>query len=500
MGSHESDYLRLTVENFGPIAAADVEMRPLTVFVGPSSSGKSYLAKLVYALHQSFGSHPSFRRSRWKRVDYFDRTKTPVDLDAVAEWLEEYLAVDLMDDELTPPEDVVVLAREALTLPDVGKLVAAQLRLVFGAEALDDFILTSRSVGEFTFEHSPTDTTRKPVPFRYEFTMRSDQLTADISITEDAPIRLDRSKHAWRVSPGRRLFHHWPDAPPDPGRINRRQLKTVLADLAEAYAVGPLSRPAHYLPAGRSGGLEVQQVAVGSALDRLTADGQHASSTTLLSGVLRDYLAATSIDLRVKPSNWSGGKVLAGHIEESMLGGSVRVEEAENGVPSVLFRPAAWKRDLPLARASSMINEMIPVVLYLRHHVSLGSTLIIEEPEAHMHPAMQVRLATELARIVAAGIRVIVTVHSDWILSALANICRMTALTDDQRDDLATGEVALPASQVGVWEFQPDGTNGTRTREIDLDSDTGMYDAGYPRVAEALYNDWAEIHSRLQDD
>lgn len=500
MGSHESDYLRLTAENFGPIAAADVEMRPLTVFVGPSGSGKSYLAKLIYALHQTFGWHRSFRGRRWKRVDFLDRTKTPIDLDAVAEWLEEYLAVDVTDDELTPPEDVVVLAREALKLPDVGQLVAAQLRLVFGAETLGDFILTSRPAGEFAFEHSPADTTRQPVQFRYDFTIRPDQLIADITTDDDAPIRLDRSKYVWRVSPGRRLFHHWPDAPPDPSRINRWRLKTVLADLAEAHAVGPLSRPAHYLPAGRSGGLEVQQVAMGSALDRLTADGQRASSTNPLSGVLRDYLAATSIDLRTKPSSWSGGKVLANQIEESMLGGAVRVEETENGVPSVLFRPAAWKRDLPLARASSMINEMIPVVLYLRHHVSPGSTLIIEEPEAHMHPAMQVRLAAELARIVSAGIRVIVTVHSDWILSALANICRMAELPEDDRRDMAGGDVKLPASQVGVWEFLPNENGETETREIVLDSDNGMYDAGYPRVAQALYDDWATIHSRLQED
>ena len=44
--------LELTVTNFGPIAEAKVELRPLTVFVGPSNTGKSYMAGLIYAMHR----------------------------------------------------------------------------------------------------------------------------------------------------------------------------------------------------------------------------------------------------------------------------------------------------------------------------------------------------------------------------------------------------------------------------------------------------------------
>ncbi len=39
---------RLVVENFGPIQYADIELRPLTVFIGEQATGKSTLAKLVY--------------------------------------------------------------------------------------------------------------------------------------------------------------------------------------------------------------------------------------------------------------------------------------------------------------------------------------------------------------------------------------------------------------------------------------------------------------------
>ena len=46
--------VEITVKNFGPIAEANIDLRPLTVFVGPSNTGKTYFATLVYALHGAF--------------------------------------------------------------------------------------------------------------------------------------------------------------------------------------------------------------------------------------------------------------------------------------------------------------------------------------------------------------------------------------------------------------------------------------------------------------
>ena len=47
--------IELEVTNYGPIVKARIDLRPLTVFVGLSNTGKSYLAVLVYALHRCFG-------------------------------------------------------------------------------------------------------------------------------------------------------------------------------------------------------------------------------------------------------------------------------------------------------------------------------------------------------------------------------------------------------------------------------------------------------------
>ena len=65
--------LELNVEDFGPIVKAEIDLRPLTVFIGPSNSGKSYLAILIYALHSLFGGDnldPHRRRSIRRMASY----------------------------------------------------------------------------------------------------------------------------------------------------------------------------------------------------------------------------------------------------------------------------------------------------------------------------------------------------------------------------------------------------------------------------------------------
>ncbi len=491
---------RLEVENFGPIAKADIELRPLTVFLGPSSTGKSYLAKLIYALHGYFSGHLALRNNTWQATDFYKRARATHDLAGVVEWIEKYVDSDAAGEgELACPEDVANLARAAVRFPNVGSVLTRELLRVFGAYRLSDLVLKSEHQGRLTLSHTILGPEGQTVSFRHAFGIvaTGKKLDYNLECPEDAPIRLERSGTYWSRALDAGFFYP-PARRSADEPLSFMRLQAVLADLAQGCTVGAISRPAFYLPAGRSGVVEAHGVLLGSSLDRMTR-GRHKQQGSI-SGILADFIRQTFVDLRSTPSGWDGGETLATRVEQTILQGTVRVDEAENGASSVLYRPVGWEEDLPLTRASSMETEIVPLVLYLRHYVTPGSTIIIEEPEAHMHPAMQVRFAAAVAAIVEAGIRVILTAHSGWLLSALANIVRLADLPRDQRRDIVGGDVALPADNIGAWLFVPREDGGTVTEELPLDSENAMYEAGFPKVAQALYQDWAEISSRLQED
>ena len=120
--------------------------------------------------------------------------------------------------------------------------------------------------------------------------------------------------------------------------------------------------------------------------------------------------------------------------------------------------------------------------------------IIIEEPESHLHPQMQVAFTRFLAAIVKAGIRVIVTTHSEWVLEALANLVRLSEVPKSRRSEVAAGGPALTSDEVGAWLFDPKlRPKGSVVKEIPLDTVRGTFPAGFGDITEDLYNDWATI-------
>ena len=162
-----------------------------------------------------------------------------------------------------------------------------------------------------------------------------------------------------------------------------------------------------------------------------------------------------------------------------------------------MYRPQGWKKALRLTNASSMVSELAAVVLYLRHLVRPGDVLIIEEPESSLHPAMQVEFIRQIAAIVRAGARVILTTHSEWVLEELSNIVLASSLPEARRNGIRGGEFALRPEDVGAWWFQQKKRpRGSVVEEIHPDK-SELYSSVFTRVSASTYNDWVRISGRL---
>ncbi len=487
-GSH-----RLEVADFGPVSKAQLELRPLTVFAGPSNSGKSCIAKLVYALHWYFSRHP-IARTRTNRLSDFNREARRIgDVPGAARQLEEFVLNPDEErvDSSALGEDVAALTRLALQVPDVGADTADLLLDVFGTASMEDLILRGARNCRFTLSYAAG----RSEAFQYAFNIVNGKLDCTVAIPSDEPLPLEKGRFFRRTGRGSGLLFWLSDAA-DEFSVGHSTLLITLLSLAQPSTVGSLSRPAWYLLAGRSGIIEAQTAILRSAINRMGDNGP--SKHDPVPGVVREFLIDIFVDLPRRNVGSRVGEPLARLFEEAILEGAVRLDAWGDASSVIAFRPVGWDRDLPMGQASSLMTQMIPLVLYLRHYATPGATIIIEEPEVHMHPAMQVRFMSAIARIVRAGVRVLMTTHSEWILSALANIVRASELPDRKRKGLASS-VALEPASVGAWRFEP-GDVGSKTSEIVLDSESGMYDAGFPDISRALYDEWATIDSRLQED
>ena len=63
---------------------------------------------------------------------------------------------------------------------------------------------------------------------------------------------------------------------------------------------------------------------------------------------------------------------------------------------------------------------------YLKHTAYPGQLLIVDEPETHLHPVNQIQVARLLARCANAGLRVLITTHSDYIVKELNNLIMLS--------------------------------------------------------------------------
>ena len=472
---------RIEVTDFGPIRRAAVDMRPLTVFAGPSNTGKSYLAMLVYALHQCF-SPSSVKLPRHRRPYWFifsgamaePLLKDRVLCERIGNW-----TASGDRSESAPPDDVANALRSALEQVAGGdRVLADEMSRCFGVDALSDLVRQgSSSAHAVVAVQIPKEAGEAHTRYRIELGSESLQVSGEFGAFPKVSDDKDREE-----------FSDFEDTP---------FLLRLLLDRMFRSLIQPLVRRAYYLPAARTGVMHSHQVVVSTLIQSATAAGLRPSvKVPLLSGVLADFLDGL-IGMSQPPHTSS--RTLADTLEQNLLPGAVRLNRSETGYPSFVYRPANWESDLPLMRTSSMVSELAPVVLYLRYLVEPGDLLIIEEPESHLHPALQTAFARELARLVHSGVRVLLTTHSEWILEALANLVRLSELPEERREGIPGADVALTPDQVGAWLFRPDSDGaGSAVEEIPLDTEAGSFPVGFGEVTEALYNEWARISNRIE--
>lgn len=471
--------MKIAIRNLGPVHYYEFDLeKDFHIIVGKNSVGKSYALTFVYLL------------------------------------LKELLAIDAgglgsrFSEALEGPDCAPLLAKLRVFRDyqdiSVSPQVSRILRYLF------DVVLAERLQQPVAASFEPLATLSNQFasePFHVEvraascsigISLSGDRICVD-DVTPTRPYWLRGIKSCrWPEDTvnGRRLFQ------PKSGRGGDRiHLKAQLAQEASALLKGvareisTVITAVHFLPAIRSGlyqalsglGPIVAELAKSRALLRREMSLPH------LTVPENDYfLNMSSIDPSVATTGDTALHRIAAAIETDIIAGTV---EFDPEARRIVFAPTRTSLRLDLGSTSSMVSQLAPLVAYCRWVIAgqrkvspadisptstAGAMIIIEEPEAHLHPEAQVRLVEQLAALTKIGVKVVLTSHSNFVFNKISNL-------------VITG--ALSADAVAATVFVS-GDLGSEARPAAIDSN-GIDDWNFVETAEALFMEKAEA---LQGD
>lgn len=456
--------LRFQVENLGRIAHADVEIRPLTLFVGENNSGKSYLATAVWAIHSVSG---------WK----FERPEAPAWQASVAEMARVLKALSSHPNRGDHQADEEVEAPE-VNRASLGAMMWEHLEALIGL-AIPDLL-----------------------PLALPGLVGSPRLTVCLPKTptdpQATPIELTRLRSSLRLSV------RWPTRGRTsrtvfPTRLNsatQAALRLMLATrLLGALGFTATERTIRYLPASRTGYVHLLP-SIADQVMSANADGD----PSILSQIPKptDSFFRFLLTRRLGSSDegtQGRNRDLLELLEKQILGGRFVESETTGGASDLRYVPAGSEVAIPIALTSSLVSELMPFALALTERAGM---LIYEEPEAHLHPRLQRVLAQILVRLVRRGTKVLVTTHSDTFVQQINNFLKRGALGEDAPGGADYGpEDMLRVEDVAAYEFQfrPDGLTEVIRAEV---VEEGMILPTFNRELISLTEETVELNERLE--
>jgi len=401
----------LVVEGLGRIERAEVRIHPFMLFVGENNSGKSYLASLLWGLVSL-------------EEEFFPQEVPTSDSYADCQrWLQDKLEQDTESARHTLNQSDHELFFRWLNenLSERKNLLASRI-----------FNLPEMKVGRIELKELRRS---RPLTLHFNWWSSGRQFSRH---SQDG-MTLAASKDAL----GSPHTHYW--------MIRRIAWRVVMGELGWKLSI--------YLPASRTGFVLLYKFVISQLIDGLLEPSQAGEQPHLTNPAVH-FLRQLAF-LRHSEGRFQEEASL---LEQGSLQGHVALESGI-GVNELKYHPSGNAAPLSMALSSSLVTELAPIILLLRHTERLR-LLVLEEPEAHLHPKVQRLLAQTLVRLVRKGLPVWVTTHSENFCQQINNFLKLSQ--HPNRAELAQQlgyseqDYLEPSEAVGV-QFVTQGATSTVT-------------------------------------
>ena len=139
-------------------------------------------------------------------------------------------------------------------------------------------------------------------------------------------------------------------------------------------------------------------------------------------------------------------------------------------------------KEIQINATSSSIKSLYLLDSYIKQRAKEGDLLIIDEPELNLHPSNQRKVARLLAMLVNAGINVMFTTHSDYIMNELNNLMLLHTLNSEDQTNLCSEydvkkSASLNYQDVTSYVINQQDNNKYKLQECEFKNGTFIYDS-----------------------
>lgn len=382
-------YWKLKVSEYGKIKTAEIEMAPLTLFVGDNNSGKSYLMSLLWGIHNMGISEllhgtleqeteETYVLKNWFKeciLTAWNQGICTVSLNEIQTELQCLLKRGLEQNK----ENIV---KRIFNSSDI-RIEGLEIELKDLKDVFVDFKRLKDNTGNRTDEiYVGNHTTR------YGY---------NIFFSEKRIKELDESLDAFMVY--------------------------IILGLAMGLDAVDMNRDDNiYLPSARTGFMLTKDII--NKVGRNTAFNIQMPKDEIspFTRPINQFLDVIN-DLMLDGKGDERFQEVVKYLEAHMTEGTLEMSDLPN--KEVMYIPAGNKKGMPLRVVSAVVTELSPLILLLKHKKNMES-MFYEEPEICLHPQLQQKMARVICRLINAQLQMIITTHSDIILQHINNMIRLT--------------------------------------------------------------------------
>ena len=417
---------KLFVENYGKIKKAEIEMAPLTLFVGDNNSGKSFLLSLLWGI-ENLGTENILRRPYVKTEE----------LATLFSWISKQLDIAIKNDTHSVPVIEIKEPLERFLNKQLEKNKNNLVKAIFNSRQI--------SIGKIAIEFCNISGVQINFQINNCGDLEMFTNTNAVGCMVSSDILREKSWHTNTV-------------------ILEVLLEQIYCLIMNIHVYKMISGDI-YLPASRTGFMLTKDIINKVGRKNTFNISDNKEIITPFVRPVNHFLDIIG-DMSLDSTGNDKFLKLALDMEKEMADGAIEISTMPN--KEVQYIPNGYKKGIPLRLTSAVVTELSPMILILKH-VEKVKKFYYEEPEMCLHPQLQHKMGKIICRAVNSGINMIITTHSDIILQHINNMIKSSKSEERIKicEELGyTEQDFLACEHVKVYQLESKAREKTEVKEL----------------------------------